>query len=589
MKKLLSLLLALTMICACAMAEVDVIPANVEEMTYEGEGTYDAVFYGLWENNIDVNGVNRKAYFYTPESYYACTEMLQVFVPNGIAAPDFAEQSGWLELSEEHGFCIVFYEGQDLTWNFDDVQSELDYYIAVQTAIGNRVISDTSEGALYAIGYGEGGTMAQYAALNYSAMLAGVVTLGGSAIPAEYLEEVGNKESYAFAINQDWTNTYGTLNKDVVLPIWIINDGDANEALIDYWKTANQVVEGDGLKNSYADEIYNQNPLSTLETLNSRNISRVWISEIEGAASCFDRDFEEFVWTQFLTKVHRYTSERNGALRAGYSADDIGLVRYDVVDSEHDDRFFYAYVPTWYDGESELPLVLVFPGHSISALLGAQQTEWWRVAENRGIAVAFCHGSRCSGTPLAGCVAWDTAADFEIEYVNAVIDKMSSEYKIDSSRMYITGHSNGGMMTSALALNPEMRTKFAAAANVGGAFVSGDVEPDGTIIPYLTMVGQFDLAGMGNYPAEDCLSTAHINMHLAANGMADAVASIKDTGGSTTYTFDKDGVRMTEMVVTKNFHHSYTLSMAYYVWDEFFSNYARTEDGGITYRGAAVE
>lgn len=124
---------------------------------------------------------------------------------------------------------------------------------------------------------------------------------GNDAISASYLEETGNKLSYPFAINSDFTlQIEGSYNKDVPMPIWIVNDGDNNEALTDYWKKANQVTD-EGLSNEYA-RIYNEDIATKNQSINNRPYSRVWISDIENAAEYFDADFEEFAWDKLFYK-----------------------------------------------------------------------------------------------------------------------------------------------------------------------------------------------------------------------------------------------------------------------------------------------
>ena len=55
----------------------------------------------------------------------------------------------------------------------------------------------------------------------------------------------------------------------------------------------------------------------------------------------------------------------------------------------------------------------------------------------------------------------------DVEFIRALIDKMLATYPIDSKRVYVTGMSNGGMMSYRLAC--ELSDKIAAIAPVAGA------------------------------------------------------------------------------------------------------------------------
>ncbi len=575
-----------------AGAETIVSQKFSPELTVDtSENLYASACYGLWERELDVNGTKRSISIYTPQNYEPCCEMLLVFCPEGKSAEEFANECGWPALAEKYNFGITFYQALEGAWDIENPQNEIDYYIAAAGVVGEREIIDSSEAALYITGYGKGATVAQYVALNYSSMFAGAMFMGGSQeISADYLEEVGNKLSYPFAINSDFTlQLEGSYNKDVPLPVWIVNDGEENEILTEYWKTANQVVE-EGLSNDYA-KVYDEDLSTKDQTINNRPFSRVWVSQIEDAENYFDTDFQEFAWKQFFTKLRRFTSEANGAIRATVTPESIGAVRYDI-NVQGDNRFWYAYAPSSYDGTEELPLVLCCPGHSIAARLFIEQTEWWRVAEERNILIAFCQAGRCSNHPLSGCVRWQTDGnlEYETDYFTQVINGMSEEYRVDKSRIYITGHSNGGNMTGAMAqAHPEM---FAAAANIGGMFMSGSeegTEAKECLIPYLGIAGIHDLKEQGNYEPGKA-GYEDIKLHLDLVGLGDAHAETKNTGGYqlVSYRGTNLNIPLVQYMSVFNFHHSYTPQYAKYVWDEVFSNYSRGEDGTLYYRGMEV-
>lgn len=593
MKKVLAIALVL-MLCLVSSGFAGAVaarPFTAGIGVDTSKNIYVAGYYGLWSMPLDVNGAGRSMCVYVPKNYFPCCDMLLVLAPDGKTAEEFANESGWMALSEEYGFGIGFLEAKDGKWNLEDPEEELAYYVTAINVFGNREIIDFGEASLYMIGYGEGASMAHVISLNYSSMLAGVVTMGGGDTPKEYIRTAGNALSYPYAINVDFeTRIEGSYNKDVVLPIWIIGDGEENTTLIEYWKTANDVTD-EGLTNAYG-RVYNQNKLSLDETINNRAISRVWISEIEGAASYFDADFEEYVWTNFFTKIRRFSSEPNGALRVGYTLDEIGMVQRTItVDGVT--RYYLVYVPTSYNGAEKVPLVVACHGHAARAEVYAQHSEWWRVAEARGFIVVLPQGSRCTWHPVCGCTMWNSdEIDMELDYVKLVLAEVEDQYAIDTDRVYCTGHSNGGQFTGLLAEN--MPGVFAAAANVGGTYALSDAavfaQKGEHYMPFLTIVGEHDLAGMGIYEPDN-LTYEYMRQRLTYNGLEDVEAYVKDTGAYILYTYsgsEKD-VPLTEVMVNKGFHHSYVPQYSWRIWDDFFSNFSRGSGGASLYCGVAIE
>ena len=591
MKKLWICALAMLLLATpLASAEfVQARPFTTDVTVDTSKDLYVSAYYGLWSMDIDVNGTNRSMCVYVPQSYFPCCDMLLVLAPNGKTAEEFANESGWMPIAEKYGFGIAFFEAFEGTWNLAKPEAELAYYQTAINIFGNREIIDFGEASLYMIGYGEGASMAHIIALHYSSMLAGVVTMGGSDVSEEYIQQAGEEQSLVFSINVDFdTKLDGYLNKDVVMPIWIVNDGEENLPLIQYWMEANNVVD-EGLTNQYG-RVYMEDELHLAQSVNNVALSRVWVSEIAGAASYFDPAFQEDMWNNFFTERRRFSSEPNGALRVGYTLEEIGMEQRSFqVDGVT--RYYLVYVPSGYDGSAQLPLVVANHGHAARAEVYAQHSEWWRVAEARNFIAVFPQGSRCVNHPLCGCTQW-TSEDWEADYIRQVIERVQEEYAVDNSRIYVTGHSNGGAFTAYLAT--EMPDVFVAAANVGGTFSLLEDAPaheEGRYMPYFTIVGEYDLMEMGNYADPDNCTRAHVAQRLDMNGMADSQPLVKDTGSYTQYDYTGTqlAIPLVKVMVNHNFHHSYVPQYPWIIWDEFFSNYSRGQDGTLYYRDEAVQ
>jgi poly(hydroxyalkanoate) depolymerase family esterase len=127
----------------------------------------------------------------------------------------------------------------------------------------------------------------------------------------------------------------------------------------------------------------------------------------------------------------------------------------------------YMYLPE--NVPDNPPLVVVLHGCTQSADEYAERTQWNRLADRFGFAVVYPE-QKMLNNPLS-CFDWftpeDTSRDSgESLSIKQMIDKMKTDYSIDSQRVYVTGLSAGGYMAAVmLAVYPEI---FA-----GGAVMAG--------------------------------------------------------------------------------------------------------------------
>ncbi len=131
-------------------------------------------------------------------------------------------------------------------------------------------------------------------------------------------------------------------------------------------------------------------------------------------------------------------------------------------------------------GADPRPLMLSMHGGGGTAQLQAAMSQLVTLAQAEQIVVAFLEGTGVIQTFNAGacCGAAQTQDIDDVAYVRAVIDDVQSRNPIDSSRIFATGFSNGGMMSHRLAC--ALADRLAGIAAVGGA--SGQFDRIGT--PY---------------------------------------------------------------------------------------------------------
>ena len=146
-------------------------------------------------------------------------------------------------------------------------------------------------------------------------------------------------------------------------------------------------------------------------------------------------------------------------------------------------RTYRLFVPDSYDGHGRLPLVLNLHPSAGTSAGQARSSGFEDLAAREGFAVA---------SPQAENNRWnfpvdDSRAD-DVAYISDMIDHVANQLCTDSSRIYATGFSGGGRMTSLLAC--KLGSRLAAVAPVSGLRWPGPC--DGRAVPVLTFHGLAD-------------------------------------------------------------------------------------------------
>ncbi|MBX9688051.1 MAG: hypothetical protein K2X27_15195 [Candidatus Obscuribacterales bacterium] len=133
------------------------------------------------------------------------------------------------------------------------------------------------------------------------------------------------------------------------------------------------------------------------------------------------------------------------------------------------DRTYVLYLPPTYDGKKNLPLLFLLHGGGGIGKRMVGFTGFDQIASKEGLIIVCPNGYErhwnC-GRENTGYKAHEKKID-DVGFISFLLSSLTKELKVDSSRVYVSGISNGAMMSYRLGL--EIPDKIAAIAPVVGA------------------------------------------------------------------------------------------------------------------------
>jgi poly(3-hydroxybutyrate) depolymerase len=557
------------------------------------KNAYGPMFKGMYEDRVDVKGKKRTFKTYIPESVTQGDNSIYIAVPSGTDTVTFLEKSGWKEIADKYRLYLFAFEPENRKWNAAAAADEIEYIRAVFNRIINvRPYYNILMGNYYFVGYGTGGTLLQQFIMTNPKNCAGLVVFDGSDITEQYMKETGAKIS---------DDPRVPLSK-VKAPVWIIAQSlkGNTQKVINYWKNANDCT--DTVYTTPYATVYPQTLVRAGRLDNDQNVSKVLVSVKK--INYTDARFNEVVWKDFLGKTCRYgTNVYNNALRPYTSFEDLGIKKVEMnVDGFA--RHWFEYVPSIAktNPDKKLPLLVVMHGSGQTGAIMVPYTEWYKVAEERGLIAVFPTGYPVAfpnATPRPG---WNLGTDInpvdDVKFINEMVKNIKSKYSIDSTRVYLTGQSFGGFMSHHMAMmSPEV---FAAVGSTSGPILAAFKDktigisnpaykfPAGVNtkyeMPVWMVMGEFDLFGGGSFKKDpDAKET--MAYWIARNNAGDIEKPATYKSGIFNHQVwtNAAGVPMARYSITAGRQHNFAVTETWMLWDEFLCKFSRKADGKIEY------
>jgi polyhydroxybutyrate depolymerase len=223
-------------------------------------------------------------------------------------------------------------------------------------------------------------------------------------------------------------------------------------------------------------------------------------------------------------------------------------------------RTYLLHIPHGYLAAHEYPLVLNFHGHTSTAIKQARYTGFSLLADAAGFIVAYPQGL----VGPDGRTGWASGGSNDphvndVLFVSDLITRIQAELCVNPQRIFATGFSNGGGMTSWLAC--ELSDRIAAVASVSGSYFTppGGCNPTRTM-PLLEFHGTGDpIVPYNGRPAQNELGVMQwLGGWAQRDGCAPTpiTTPMKDGIAMETWTRCQDGANLVH----------YTLSDGVHVW-----------------------
>lgn len=134
-------------------------------------------------------------------------------------------------------------------------------------------------------------------------------------------------------------------------------------------------------------------------------------------------------------------------------------------------RSFIVYVPSSYDGSTQVPLVFNFHGGGgTSSDFINYENDMRPISDTANFIAVY---PQAAVDPIDGSNSWlhkTPTTHNDVNFIEAIIDTLSNDYNIDNDRVYACGYSEGGLFSYELGCR--LNNRIASFASVSGSMLT---------------------------------------------------------------------------------------------------------------------
>lgn len=455
--------------------------------------------------------VSNNANTYTPaKTIFLCAP--DRFAQSRETVEAFAQSSGWLGLAESDGAVLIMPVAKK-GWANENPRMLAEIYEENRKKFPSQSKNDSIPGRegfvwcwetlVYLAGYEEGAVYAGNAAVATPSHFASIALVGG--VPNDYGPQSELSGNWLVKNATD----YCVKNRELPVCLWMFgNDESKMQEALAYFSASNRITAParterfDGIRTN----VY-QNSEEAAQQI--RTSVGDFSAEPELAATIMEHFYNSFIrWKNspdgtlkpYLSKKAFYASKR-------YTHDSVTLNGIEYP--------FHVYLPEGMDAKEAkgLPVVFSVHGRGEPAWIFSTKNGWDRLADETKEFLLVLPDSPKN--------LWLPERDADV--FGCIIDRLFETYGLDKTRVYLTGFSNGGMITREVAnVHPE---QFAAISPWNAPFVDSfeQLLASGYEIPCFICAGDGD----DKVPLGDDMDSLLENM-LKANRCAVKEATVRD-------------------------------------------------------------
>lgn len=390
---------------------------------------------------------------YTYVSTRACYDPVKtifVFPPSEHArdcrlAEQFAIASGWRFLAEYDGAVLVIPVISD-GWEKESTALPGELYDRLRGSFSSRNGKSLLgrggklwcwETMIYIAGYGDGAEFAGNCVVAHPNRFAAAALIGGA--PRDF--EAGDLPSSHWLVG-NVSGDYAVKNNQIPSCLWLLGAAPEEERrTLDYFQTVNQLGDPQEVSLEGIPAWRRQSPKNP-----------AWQLLISEEEFQWDLSLARAIQNGLFDRVIRWKNGPDGTLkmhpgRTGFYASDRFL--HEKITVNGLDYPYAIHIPEGKTREEAagLPLVISLHGRGEPAWLFAEKNGWDTLADETGEFVL--------AAPDSPGNIWQMGRDGET--VAAMVRQILDEYGLDTTRVYLTGFSNGAMFTRQMgAAYPEL-------------------------------------------------------------------------------------------------------------------------------------